>query len=145
MKKAGSQFGFTLLELIVVIGLVALAAAVTVAALNSARNNGRDAAIKTSLANIRQHAESDHLDFGSYDSVCGINGVDRSEAIADLLATAVSESPSEAICASEALPETQEWAISVELAGGGYWCVDRSGFSGQILTPLDHSNDISCQ
>ncbi len=145
MKKEGSQFGFTLLELIVVVGLVALAAAVTVAALNSARNNGRDAAIKSSLSSIRKHAESDHLDFGNYNSVCGINGVDQSKAVSDLLTTAVSESPGEAVCASEALPETQEWAISLELASGGYWCVDRSGFSGQILAPLDHSNDISCQ
>ena len=137
--------GFTLLELLVVVGLVAAAAAIVAAALNDARNSGRDTGIKANLANIRQHAESDHLGTGHYNSVCGNGSTDQNPMIAELIRVAELESPGTAVCASEALAETQGWAISLELASSGYWCVDATGFSGEIPGPLDHANDVSCQ
>jgi|GEM_PF-1324326 len=142
------QKGFTLLELIIVIGLIAVAAAIAMVALNDARDKGRDTGVKANLSQIRQHAESVHLEDGHYNRVCGVNGDQQETTITQLVTAAEIESPGEvgsATCGATAAGDSSGWAISVALATEGYWCVDAAGFSGYSETGLDHSNDVSCQ
>lgn len=69
MKIVPSQArrGFTLIELLVVIAIIGILSSVVLASLNTARNKGADAAVKSNLANARAEAEI------FYDSNTGAN------------------------------------------------------------------------
>ena len=56
MKKY-SQKGFTLIELLVVIAIIGILSSVVLASLSTARNKGKDASAKGSMASIRASAE----------------------------------------------------------------------------------------
>lgn len=148
MKASARQSGFTLLELLIVIILIALAATIVIASLSVARQKGQNTGIASNLASIRQHAESMHLDEGNYNRVCGANGAAQAANIRDMIAAAEAESPAgegSAICATPAAGDANAWAVSVQLATDGYWCVDTSGFSGRTDDGLAHANDLSCE
>ncbi len=62
--------GFTLIELLVVIAIIGILSAVVLASLNSARNKGADAAVRSNLNNVRAQAEL-YYDIGNtYASAC---------------------------------------------------------------------------
>ena len=67
-----NPFGFTLIELLVVIAIIGVLSAVVLAALNTARNKGNDAAVKSDLSVIPTQAASYFGDNGAY-SVGGAN------------------------------------------------------------------------
>jgi len=141
MKKLTK--GFTLIELLVVIAIIGILSSVVLASLNTARNKGADAAVKSNLANARAQAELFYDANGnSYDAttaatdVCntaglvggikgvyaqiqaGANAVGAGAVLTDTLQTA-----STAVCNSSAVG----WAASVPLKVGGFYCVDSTG------------------
>ncbi len=59
-KKYSAMRGFTLIELLVVIAIIGILSAVVLASLNTARQKGSDAAIKSDLGTIRTQASLDY-------------------------------------------------------------------------------------
>jgi len=69
--KQRKNRGFTLIELLVVVAIISLLSSVVLASLNSARAKGRDAAIKTSVLQLRTLIQSD---YDSAHAITTLNG-----------------------------------------------------------------------
>ncbi|MCX6753850.1 MAG: type II secretion system protein [Candidatus Nomurabacteria bacterium] len=67
MKK---NKGFTLIELLVVIAIIGILASVVLASLSSARNKGKDAAVKSQLSSMRAQAEIFYSTAETYVGIC---------------------------------------------------------------------------
>lgn len=68
INKRSFGRGFTLIELLVVIAIIGVLASVVLASLNSAREKGKIAAIKSTLKNMQTQAEITYSNTGSYAS-----------------------------------------------------------------------------
>ena len=67
--KNSKNLGFTLIELLVVVAIIGILSGVVIASLNTAREKGKIAAIKSTLKNMQSQAEITYLDTGSYASL----------------------------------------------------------------------------
>jgi prepilin-type N-terminal cleavage/methylation domain-containing protein len=115
--------GFTLIELLVVIAIIGILASVVLASLNSARDKGADAAIKSNLNNARAQAELYYdTNNRSYATVCTAAG--GIGALHDAAASA-GGGVAYVACGSN----TTTWAMKARLLSntGQYYCVDSTG------------------
>lgn len=149
-----SKRGFTLIELLVVIAIIGVLASIVLAALNTARNKGNDAAIKGNLASIRvQTALYYDNNSNSYGTptvaaaaTCTNNALmfytDTSmrNAINGLIG--LGATPTCAIGVSGAT-----WSVSAPLKtkSNASWCVSDSGYAGYgTSTEAAVSNPATC-
>ena len=111
--------GFTLIELLVVIAIIGILSSVVLASLNTARQRGADAAIKSTINNTRAEAELwyDGNSPNSYLDLCG--ELDDAKAAVDNAGGAWECSVNVA---------SDEYRISSSLVSNtDYYCVDSSG------------------
>jgi prepilin-type N-terminal cleavage/methylation domain-containing protein len=131
--------GFTLIELLVVIAIIGILSSVVLASLNTARNRGADAAIRSNLNNARPQAELFYDSGQTYLNVCttGTNN------IAQFLTGATSAGGASTQCEDTA----NGWAANSQLrtTGAGWYCTDSTGVatttSADTITATD---DVSC-
>lgn len=143
MTKNIFKRGFTLIELLVVIAIIGILAAVVLASLNSARDKGSDAAIKSTLNNMRAQAEIyyDNASPNSYDGLCASTQFGNAITNAnDTNGTGVvncADSDGTAQAAADNTYDdsvTNGWAVEAALVSSTtvFYCVDHTGNSGEF-------------
>jgi type IV pilus assembly protein PilA len=130
--------GFTLIELLVVIAIIGILSSVVLASLNSARNKGADAAIKSNLANLRAQAEIyyDGTGASSYGAAsncavtnAGVFSPNPCTAVNTVLAQGLAAAAAASGATAYANNTTTAWAAFATLKAGGNYCVDSTGAS----------------
>lgn len=133
--------GFTLVEIMVVVAITVLIATIILVSMGESRKEARDAAIKTSLGEIRKASEFLYDLNSSYIGVCDPNppGDDSLSGSGDFDRIEVYiEAQGGAVFCRESL--TAYATISI-LNRGGCWCVDSLGAAREIAL----SGSETCQ
>ncbi len=154
--RQGHLRGFTLIELLVVIAIIGILSSVVLASLNTARNKGADAAVKSNLAGARAQAELFYdSNASSYLGVCGtaaaggvksINSAVLAAAQASGLSTVAVNAigvSAAATCNATAIG----WAAEAphKTTGTGLYCVDSTGAAATTsITTLASATDVTC-
>ena len=128
MMKHTFKRGFTLIELLVVIAIIGILASVVLASLNSARDKGSAAAIKSSINNLRAQAELYYDDNNrSYDP--GTAGATSGWICSDSKVTTASTSVKSSGGAFSCSASAAAYRLSSILVGTPtrYYCVDSTG------------------
>jgi prepilin-type N-terminal cleavage/methylation domain-containing protein len=133
IASQAARRGFTLIELLVVIAIIGILSSVVLASLNTARNKGADAAIKSNLANARAEAElyydsnSNSYNTGTAGVGAGVCASTGTNTIGDNVAAAGAAGSAATSCYASATA----WAASAQMktVTTQYYCVDSSGYA----------------
>jgi type IV pilus assembly protein PilA len=127
--------GFTLIELLVVIAIIGILSSVVLASLNTARNKGADAAIKSNLESVRPQAElyydsnSSKYGVAAYAGDCGTGtgtGVFSDTTVKNALVQSKSNNGAVALsCGITAAGDA--YSVATVLKTGTWWCIDSTG------------------
>ena len=145
--------GFTLIELLVVIAIIGVLASVVLAATNSARIKGADAAVKANLGNLRSQAEIFYdSNSNTYTNICAsgtagsiyagfVAGATAGGATTFQVNGASTTDATTAKCNNSATA----WAVETPLKSSGFWCVDSAGATKANTTAgIAGATDYTC-
>jgi len=160
-----AQKGFTLIELLVVIAIIGILSSVVLASLNTARNKGIDAAVKTDIGEARSQAELFYDSNGNKyvgtaggtDDVCsataltstGVRGIyptvsyagSASGGSATVALNGTASSGSAAACHADANNWAAEAPLRFEI--GKHYCVDSTG-AAMVTSNVLAANALAC-
>lgn len=151
MKK---NYGFTLIEVLVVIAIIGVLSTVILNASNSARVKAYDASIKANLDSIKTSAEFFHDQYGNYGVInggtCFTDELFSYEPILNAITSAESSSGTSALCVTGYTGSLDtiatSWALSIALRSDAtkYWCIDSNGVSKIGTESRDSNNKAYC-
>ncbi len=145
--------GFTLIELLVVIAIIGILASVVLASLNSARNKGADAAIKSTFSQLRTQMENyydTNKDYGTADwcqvsstgSVLGGCTILNDQTILAMLTDMAKRNaePGNFVRINITTTPTSSYTIygAIKSVYPGGWCIDSSGRAQAYIQRLDN-------
>lgn len=119
--KCKSGAGFTIIELVVVIAIIAVLSAIVLTNVLQYIGKGRDTAIKGQVGQMRTAAVKFFDDNGKYDNMC-ISGTECYTIKSNILNL---HGQFSSIFATGGV-----YCFSVILNSGGHWCVDNTGYTG---------------
>ena len=143
LHSSSVRRGFTLIELLVVIAIIGILSSVVLASLNTARNKGADAAIKSNLANQRAEAEIFYDTASNYTGVCALtgtnvigDGVNAADVAFDGTAPTYANATAAVATGGQCHASATAWAAMVPLKGGSNYCVDSTGITKTVAAFL---------
>ncbi len=136
--------GFTLIELLVVIAIIGILASVVLASLNSARDKGADAAVKSNLGSLRPQAAIFYDNNGNvYTNVC--DDATFADALSAAMTGVAGTPTAGGLGDGECNDSATEWAAWVNLksASTSAQCVDSAGASKVIAAQNSGSSALT--
>ena len=136
MNTINIKRGFTLIELLVVIAIIGILTSIVLASLNTARDKGTNAAVQSSVNNLRAQANI----FGSKpDGTVSYAGL-CTDSKAVLITTDVTAKVSAPYC-NDAV---DTWVYAAPLKNGGYICMDSTGAAKTASSSVLISSGTAC-
>ncbi len=120
--------GFTLIELLIVIAIIGVLVVVLLPRFDAARDGGREARIISQMDAIAKRASIEEVQQLTFDVVCGTNEFTQSVSINEIITDIETFASTTVTCHSQ----TDAYAVAVPLASSTYWCVDSTGFRGEV-------------
>jgi type IV pilus assembly protein PilA len=112
--------GFTIIEILVVIAIIGLLAAMVLVFAKSARDRAKDANIQKLLSQVRNLGEILYVSQNDYSTLGGTTGM------VNLKLDIVKNGGTVPV----EFYGTSAWCIKYKLNGPGSWCVDSNGYKG---------------
>lgn len=129
--------GFTIIELLVVVAIIAVLASIVLVNVTSYINKGKDSAIKGNMASVQVSAAAYFDTNGNYTSLGSDSNV--SAAVSSINSAYGSGTAS-------VLTSATAWCLQAPLkAGGSNWCVDSTGYKGTVGTSKCTGTTYTCQ
>lgn len=127
------QKGFTIIELIVVIAIIAVLAGIVLVNVTSYINKGKNVAIQGNMASLMTAEAVNFDNYATYMDATGSSSY--TTAVTNAGGTSVNYGRNGAT----------GWCLKAILVGGGTWCVDSTGYKGATATNCTVSTSVSCQ
>lgn len=133
-----NKSGFTLVELLITLAIIAVLAAVVLPRIQSATDKGQESRIVAGLESLQKAGMSAEVAEGTFNVVCGLYGEATSSQVQNV-ADSLYINSNYFICNST----STAFAASAELESGRHWCVDSVGAKVEIGSALT-SGAVSC-
>jgi prepilin-type N-terminal cleavage/methylation domain-containing protein len=144
-RKQGSR-GFSLIELLIVITIIAILSSVVIMSIQIAKTKGADNSVKSMMKQIANQAENYRtstgilhfgIDVSSTGSASCVGGVFDDPVIDNIEAGIVRDAAVGATLSCTTDSSGANWSVLVSaLRGGGTWCVDSQGGYKASVTNL---------